>query len=254
MIPEPIRLPDPGPEEPGPPAPWVRATPFGDRAYLLEPGAVPARGGQEGGQGAGGEQAAGGEPAGAATAWVLPVVSAAQDRWPAATVVAGLASVLVAFDSPVDRPDEASLLGGWSPPPHPGAAPDTGTRVLRIPIRYDGPDLADVARDLGLTAAELAARHRAAEWTVAALGFSPGFGYLSCPDPLFRSVPRRAAHRRRVPAGSLAIAAGMSAIYPSATPGGWNLIGTTDAVLFDVGRVPPALLGVGDLVVFQEQP
>jgi KipI family sensor histidine kinase inhibitor len=195
----------------------------------------------------------GGEQAGEATAWVLPVVRAAQDRWPAATVVAGLASVLVAFDSPADRPDEASLLRGWAPP-GPGTAPDSGTRVLRIPIRYDGPDLADVARGLGLTPAELAARHSTAEWTVAALGFSPGFGYLSSPDPLFRSVPRRADPRRRVPAGTLAIAAGMSAVYPSATPGGWNLIGTTDAVLFDAGRVPPALLRVGDRVAFQERP
>ncbi len=235
-----MHAPDPRPErpeQPGPPPGWVHVSPFGDRAYLLEPGAAPEGGGR-------GVEA---------TAWVLPVVSAARDRWPAATVVAGLASVLVAFESPAGRPDEVSLLRGWARP-DPGAASAAGTRVLRIPIRYDGPDLADVAQRLGLSPAELAARHRAAEWTVAALGFSPGFGYLTTPDPLFRDVPRRADPRRRVPAGALAIAAGMSAVYPSATPGGWNLIGSTDAVLFDVGRVPPALLGVGDRVVFEEQP
>jgi KipI family sensor histidine kinase inhibitor len=218
--------------EPGS-AGWARVLPFGDRAYLLEPDGGP--------QGAD------------ATAWVLAVARAAQDLWPAATVVAGLASVLVAFDSPADLPRQSSLLRGWAAP-GPGAGPGPEPRVLRISIKYDGPDLGDVALLLGLTASELAARHRAADWTVAALGFSPGFGYLRSSDPLFGSIPRRADPRRRVPAGSLAIAAGMSAVYPSETPGGWHLIGTTDAVLFDVRRVPPALLRVGDRVVFEERP
>jgi KipI family sensor histidine kinase inhibitor len=108
----------------------------------------------------------------------------------------------------------------------------------------------------GTTARTLAgsSRHGRAEWTVAALGFSPGFGYLTCPDPLFSSVPRRADPRPRVPAGSVALAAGMCAVYPSATPGGWQLVGSTDRVLFDPGQDPPAVLAAGDRIVFDELP
>lgn len=241
MRPTPGQSPGSGTAGHGSSSRWVRAQPFGDRAYLLEPAGAP--GGEPPGE----------DPGTEATAWVLAAVRTAQERWPGATVVAGLASVLVAFESPGDLPDQASVAHGW-PRPDRGAAPGGEQRVVRIPVRYDGPDLGDVARGLGLAPAELVARHRAAQWTVAALGFSPGFGYLSSPDPLFRAIRRRADPRRRVPPGSLAIAAGMSAVYPSSTPGGWNLIGTTDAVLFDADRTPPALLRVGDLVVFQELP
>ncbi len=93
-------------------------------------------------------------------------------------------------------------------------------------------------------------RHLAATWTVAAVGFSPGFGYLTSDDPVFGQVPRRADPRRRVPAGSVALAGGMCAVYPSATPGGWQLIGTSDVSLFDPDAVSPALLAAGDAVRF----
>jgi KipI family sensor histidine kinase inhibitor len=89
---------------------------------------------------------------------------------------------------------------------------------------------------------------------VAALGFSPGFGYLTTTDPLFAQVARRPDPRRRVPAGSVALAAGMCAVYPSPTPGGWQLIGSTKATLFDSEVRPPNLLVVGDLVQFVEVP
>ena len=127
-------------------------------------------------------------------------------------------------------------------------------RLHTLPTRYDGPDLADVAAMLRLPAAEVVRRHQAAIWTVAAVGFSPGFGYLTTPDPLFAAVGRRADPRPRVPRGSVALAAQMCAVYPSATPGGWQLIGSTTAELFDVTAEHPALLRVGDRVEFVEVP
>ncbi len=107
---------------------------------------------------------------------------------------------------------------------------------------------------LGLPVVEVVRRHREAAWTVATVGFSPGFGYLTTEDPLFAGVGRRADPRPRVPRGSVALAAGMSAVYPSATPGGWQLIGSTTAALFDVHAERPALLRVGDRVQFLEVP
>ncbi|MCU0302417.1 MAG: allophanate hydrolase subunit 1, partial [Candidatus Nanopelagicales bacterium] len=100
--------------------------------------------------------------------------------------------------------------------------------------------MADVATMLRLPAAEVVRRHAEAVWTVAAIGFSPGFGYLTTADPLFAGVVRRPDPRPRVPRGSVALAAGMCAVYPSATPGGWQLIATTATELFDVHAEHPA--------------
>ena len=124
----------------------------------------------------------------------------------------------------------------------------------RLPTRYDGPDLADVAATLHLPAAEVVRRHGEAIWTVAAIGFSPGFGYLTTTDPLFAGVGRRADPRPRVPRGSVALAAQMCAVYPSATPGGWQLIGSTEARSLRRRGRHPALLRVGDRVEFAEVP
>ncbi len=211
--------------------PRVEVTPFGDRAVLLEAPGIRRP----------------------ATAWVLRVAGMARVRWPGAEVVPGLASVLVVFAEPGLRPPLAAFASTVD-----GSGPDVdavrGGRVHALAVTYDGPDLVAVARDLAVASAELVARHAAAPWTVAAVGFSPGFGYLTCPDPLFARIPRRADPRSRVPAGSLALAAGMCAVYPSASPGGWQLIGTTAAVLFDAAADPPALLAVGDRVAFAEAP
>ncbi|HVA44456.1 MAG TPA: urea amidolyase family protein [Acidimicrobiales bacterium] len=116
-------------------------------------------------------------------------------------------------------------------------------------VVYDGEDLAEVARLSGLSVGEVVRRHVASTWTVSFLGFSPGFAYLEGDDPTL-AVPRRAAPRARVPAGSVALAAGMCAVYPQTTPGGWQLIGRTGAVLFDPKRRPPSLLAPGDRVRF----
>lgn len=133
-----------------------------------------------------------------------------------------------------------------------GAAPPAGP-VHEIAVRYDGEDLAEVARQAGLDPAEVVTRHAAPVYTVVCLGFSRGFPYLEGLDPALW-LPRRASPRARVPAGSVAIAAEQAGIYPRATPGGWHLLGTTDAVLFDEAAEPPALLAPGDRVRFVPAP
>jgi biotin-dependent carboxylase-like uncharacterized protein len=131
------------------------------------------------------------------------------------------------------------------------SANPAGPARAELPVCYDGPDLAEVARLAGLSVAEVIARHAAAEYTVGWLGFSPGFGYLTGLDPALCDVPRLAQPRLRVPAGSVAIAGGLAAVYPSASPGGWRLLGRTSAVLWDPGRDPPALLAPGMRVRFR---
>jgi KipI family sensor histidine kinase inhibitor len=122
-------------------------------------------------------------------------------------------------------------------------------REVRIPVRYDGADLDDVARATGLSRAEVVARHSSAYYEVLLLGFMPGFAYMGELDRAL-VLPRRASPRTRVPAGSVAIAGAQTAIYPFESPGGWHLLGTTDVVLFDAQRDPPALLAPGDRVRF----
>ncbi len=120
---------------------------------------------------------------------------------------------------------------------------------VEIPVSYDGADLDDVARHMGLSVAEVIDAHQAALWQVAFCGFAPGFAYLSGSDPRF-NLPRRPTPRTRIPAGSVALAAEFSGIYPKDTPGGWQLIGTTDTPMWDLARDPPALLRPGMRVRF----
>ena len=115
---------------------------------------------------------------------------------------------------------------------------------------YDGPDLADVAALTGLTEAEVIERHQAGDYRVGWLGFAPGFGYLTGLDPRLQ-VPRLDSPRLSVPAGAVAIAGGLAAVYPAASPGGWRLLGRTNAPLWDAGRTPPALLTPGQRVRFR---
>lgn len=122
-------------------------------------------------------------------------------------------------------------------------------RLVEIPVVYDGPDLAEVARAAGLDAREVAALHAGREYYAYLLGFVPGFAYLG--DLEQRLVlPRRATPRPHVPAGSVAIAGTQTAVYPRASPGGWHLIGRTDSVLFDPAREPAGLIAPGDRVRF----
>ncbi|MFD5224297.1 carboxyltransferase domain-containing protein [Microbacterium sp. NPDC058342] len=124
------------------------------------------------------------------------------------------------------------------------------TREVTIPVRYDGEDLDEVATLLGVSAEEVVNRHLAAGWQVAFSGFAPGFGYTVGDDPLF-DVPRRSSPRTRVPEGSVALAGHFTGVYPRESPGGWQLIGRTDAVMWDIDREPPALLSPGTLVRFE---
>jgi KipI family sensor histidine kinase inhibitor len=133
----------------------------------------------------------------------------------------------------------------------PDQADDTVDHVVEIAVAYDGPDLAEVARLTGLAAAEVVAAHTASTWRVAFFGFAPGFGYLVGGDPRLR-VPRRTEPRSTVPAGAVALAGEFSAVYPRSSPGGWQLIGTSDTVLWDLRRTPPALLRPGCSVRFVE--
>lgn len=119
-----------------------------------------------------------------------------------------------------------------------------------IRVEYDGADLDTVAGATRLSVSEVIARHTARLYTVDLLGFVPGFAYLSELDPLLQ-LPRRPEPRPRVPAGSVAIAASQTAVYPLDTPGGWHIIGRTENRMFDPTRDPPALLRAGDTVQFE---
>jgi KipI family sensor histidine kinase inhibitor len=130
------------------------------------------------------------------------------------------------------------------------STPGSGTiREHEIRMTYDGADLEEVALSCGLSVDEVVARHSGRGYTVDLLGFVPGFAYLSELDPSLQ-LPRRSQPRPRIPAGSVAIAGAQTAVYPLDTPGGWNIIGRTDTVMFDASHDPAALLRPGDIVRF----
>ncbi|NAZ78213.1 carboxyltransferase domain-containing protein [Kineococcus sp. T13] len=220
-----------------PAAPTARLLPAGDRAWLLEPA------GQDGGQD------------GAlrvprfARALADDAPEGVEDVLPAARTV--LVTLLPGADAAaVGR----ELLRRWVERPAgpgrpgPGGGGEVG-EVVTVPVRYDGEDLADVADLLGTTPEEVVARHTGTTWECSFVGFAPGFGYLRSPDGRL-SVPRRAQSRTAVPAGAVALADGFSAVYPRRSPGGWQLIGTTAATLWDPAADPPALLRPGTAVRF----
>jgi KipI family sensor histidine kinase inhibitor len=125
----------------------------------------------------------------------------------------------------------------------------SGGDAVEIPVVYDGPDLADVARLTGLSESEVVAAHTGARWRVAFGGFAPGFAYLVGDDDRLH-VPRRDSARTAVPAGAVGLAGDYSGVYPRESPGGWQLIGTTDVQMWDLDRDPPALLRPGAAVRF----
>jgi KipI family sensor histidine kinase inhibitor len=181
---------------------------------------------------------------------VLPVRDALLARAHPAVlaVVPAARTVLVEFDpSAVSGAELRRLIEGCLTGPASAAAPRQPEPAVELVVRYDGADLASVARECGLTVPEVIRRHCAPEYTVQFCGFAPGFGYLSGLDPVLR-LPRLASPRPAVPAGSVAIAGEFTGIYPRSSPGGWRLLGRTDAVLFDLERRPPALLRPGTAV------
>ncbi|MFF8954953.1 5-oxoprolinase subunit PxpB [Streptomyces sp. NPDC014894] len=204
----------------------IRALPVGERALLVE--------------------VADGEAAGALHAELLRrraagLLPAVREIVPAARTV-----LLDGLDDPVRFARE---LAEWEIPARPAHAGE----AVEVPVRYDGPDLASVAALWGMTEDEVAAVHSAAEFRVAFCGFAPGFGYLiGLPERY--AVPRRATPRTSVPAGSVGLAGPYTGVYPRSSPGGWQLIGTTELELWDPARQPAALLAPGARVRFVVEP
>jgi len=131
--------------------------------------------------------------------------------------------------------------------------PDAAGAAIEVPVCYGGdlgPDLTGVAAQLGCTEAEVIACHTSREYRVFVVGFVPGFAYMGPVDPRL-ALPRRSTPRTRVPAGSVAIAAGQTGIYPMETPGGWHLLGRTHVRPFDEARAEPVLFRPGDRVTFR---
>jgi KipI family sensor histidine kinase inhibitor len=199
----------------------VRVLPYGDRALLVEVADLAA----------------------------VAAVRAALERSPLTgqrDLVPAARTVLVVLDRPPTAADVDALERVHAVPTD---RPVDGP-VVDLPVVFDGPDLADVARLTDRSVPDLVAALTAADLEVAFGGFAPGFAYLTgLPDDLH--VPRRATPRTRVPAGSVGLAGPFAGAYPRASPGGWQLVGRTDAVLFDVERDPPALLVPGTRVRFQ---
>lgn len=156
-------------------------------------------------------------------------------------------TVLIRLDPAVTSPG-AVVAAASSLTVDPLTRPDVGS--VTIAVRYDGPDLADVAEHAGVSPAAIVEMHTAATWTVAFTGFAPGFGYLTGGDPRL-TVPRRPTPRTRIPAGSVGLAGEFSGVYPNDSPGGWQLIGHTDTAMWDLDRDPPALFRPGVRVHFE---
>jgi KipI family sensor histidine kinase inhibitor len=182
------------------------------------------------------------DPPGEPAAWARGVRDLALDG--VLDVVPAAKTVLIRCDSAAALASVRERLDAVRPT-RTGTAQDEVT----IAVAYDGDDLDEVADATGLSVEEVVGLHSSGEYRVAFCGFAPGFGYLTgLPERL--RLPRRATPRTRVPAGSVAIAAEYSAVYPRSSPGGWNLLGHTDAILFDVERDPPSLLAPGTSVRF----
>lgn len=155
-------------------------------------------------------------------------------------------TILVNFDPSVCRPERlAAAIAGREV----GQRQQAVGTLLKLPVRYDGEDLAEMAEYLGLSVAALIERHTQAIWQVAFTGFAPGFAYMTGDDPHF-DVPRRPSPRTQIPAGAVALAGRFCGIYPRSSPGGWQLLGTTAVPMWDLNRQPPALLQPGGRVQF----
>ena len=170
-----------------------------------------------------------------------------------ADVVGGLATVLVLFDGDGDELDTRlptlarlvdDALGG-------GPQVRDGGGLVVLSCVFDGPDLAEVAEVAGCTPEGVSELLTAQTLTVAMVGFSPGFAYLTGLPEQLRHIPRRSRPRPSVPGGSVALANGYAAVYPTSSPGGWQLIGRTDERLFNPERFPYSRLAVGDRVRFE---
>ncbi len=187
----------------------------------------------------------------ASTDEVLALARALRETPPHGVVdiVPGARTVLVKLDNPADQAGVRARVAGIGLPGT-AASPDTDRPDVTIDVVYDGDDLPDLAGLLGMGVGDIVAAHTGTIWRVGFGGFAPGFAYLVGGDSRL-TVPRRSEPRTRVPAGSVALAGEFSGIYPRDSPGGWQLIGRTDAVLWDLRRPQPALLTTGMRVQFR---
>ncbi|MBO0984956.1 allophanate hydrolase subunit 1 [Rathayibacter sp. SD072] len=186
----------------------------------------------------------------------LALASALERSRPTGVVdlVPATRTVLVVLDPDVLTPAEASRwVRATAAVTSTGTAAAAAGRVHTLDVRYDGTDLGSTAAILGWSAAELVERHTTTVWRAAFGGFAPGFAYL-VPLGEWPEVPRRAEPRTAVPTGSVAVAGRYSGVYPRSSPGGWQLLGSTAAALWDVERSPAALLAPGDEIRFREVP
>lgn len=178
-----------------------------------------------------------------AAAWVEQVVVKPGVR----DAVSALGQAMVVFAWPISPNEVDAVLAQATQ-----VRPSQNSQQIEIQVCYEAcvaPDLAAVAEHAGLTVEQTIQRHLASSPTVRAMGFAPGFGYLSPVDPVF-DLPRRATPRTQVPAGSVAIAEGQTVIYPQASPGGWHLIGRSNAVLMSYAAQPQPLFRIGDQIQF----
>ena len=159
-------------------------------------------------------------------------------------------TVLVRYDPDVGSVESLRRVLATIDPGPVGSPSAVASSPVVIEVRYDGEDLAAVADECGLTVDEVVRRHQAPTYRSAFCGFAPGFAYLTGLDARL-AVPRLATPRPRVAAGSVAIASEFAGVYPTAMPGGWRLLGHTDAVLWDLARAQPALLAPGTSVRFR---
>jgi KipI family sensor histidine kinase inhibitor len=175
---------------------------------------------------------------------------AADPRPGVVELVPAARTILVAVD-PARLPLESAATWVRRVPAEAGSRVAGATSSpVTIPVSYDGEDLAATAALLAVSTEALVARHTGIEWRVAFIGFAPGFGYLVSDDWPFE-VPRLDAPRPRVPAGSVAVAGAFGGVYPRQSPGGWRLIGRTEATLWDPDAAEPVLLTPGRRVRFE---
>jgi inhibitor of KinA len=170
---------------------------------------------------------------------------------PATDVVVGYRTVMVYVDPLAHGAEDAksTLEAIAAAPPE---SSDAAGALVDVPVCYEdpyGPDLADVAAFGGCSVDEVIACHLEREYRVFVVGFVPGFAYMANVDPRI-AAPRRSSPRLSVPAGSVAVAAGQTGIYPAATPGGWNVIGRCPVRPYDADRPAPFLFHAGDRVRF----
>lgn len=179
---------------------------------------------------------------------VLALAAAARDLPDVREVVPAARTVLIEWTSTAAARSATDTLAALAiEPSH--ATPASSEPIL-LSVHYDGADVDEAAHELGMGPDELVRRHSAGEYVVAFCGFAPGFAYLAGLDERLH-VPRLPEPRTRVPAGAVGIAGEFTGIYPRPSPGGWRLLGRTDAKLWDVSRTPPALLTPGTRVRFR---